>query len=66
MPRHNLRKVQTLVRQFCAETGIPYIILNFTDGNKKVLSRLEEVSEQVKVLVKCQNYMAETGESGLH
>lgn len=66
VPRHNLRKVQTLVRQFCAETGIPYIILNFTDGNKKVLSRLEEVSEQVKVLVKCQNYMAETGESGLH
>ncbi|KAH6655846.1 fatty acid desaturase [Truncatella angustata] len=66
VPRHNLRKVQVFVREFCEETGIPYVILNFTDGNKKVLSRLEEVSEQVKVLVKCQKHMAVTGESGLH
>ncbi|KAM0809331.1 putative Delta 8-(E)-sphingolipid desaturase [Seiridium cardinale] len=66
VPRHNLRKVQALVRGFCKETEIPYVIYNFTDGNKKVLSRLEEVGEQVKVLVKCQKYMAETGESGLH
>jgi sphingolipid 8-(E)-desaturase len=65
VPRHNLRKVQTLVKQFCADTEIPYVLLNFTDGNKKVLSRLEQVAEQVKVLVECQKYMAETGESGL-
>ncbi|KAI1846363.1 hypothetical protein JX265_011955 [Neoarthrinium moseri] len=66
VPRHNLRRLQVLVREFCAETGIPYVILNFTDGNRKVLSRLEQVAEQVKVLVECQKYMAETGESGLH
>ncbi|KID92987.1 fatty acid desaturase [Metarhizium guizhouense ARSEF 977] len=65
-PRHNLRKVQAMVREFCADTEIPYSILGFVDGNRKVIGRLEEVSEQVKMLVNCQKYMAETGESGLH
>ncbi|KHN99162.1 fatty acid desaturase [Metarhizium album ARSEF 1941] len=66
VPRHNLRKVQAMVREFCADTNIPYSILGFMDGNRKVISRLDEVSQQVKMLVKCQKYMAETGESGLH
>ncbi|OAQ73956.1 delta 8-(E)-sphingolipid desaturase [Pochonia chlamydosporia 170] len=66
VPRHNLRKVQVMVREFCADTGIPYSILGFMDGNRKVIGRLEQVSEQVKILVNCQKYMAETGESGLH
>lgn len=66
MPRHNLRKAQAMVRQFCDETGIPYAIMNFTDGNKKVLGRLDEIAEQVGILVSCQKYMAVTGESGLH
>lgn len=66
VPRHNLRKVQALVKEFCADTGIPYSILGFMDGNKKVLGRLEEVSDQVRILVSCQKYMAATGESGLH
>jgi len=54
------------VKEFCQETGIHYSILGFVDGNRKVLSRLDEVSDQVKILVSCQKYMAETGESGLH
>jgi delta8-fatty-acid desaturase len=66
VPRHNLRKVQVLVREFCDEVNIPYTILGFVDGNKKVLGRLEQVSDQFKNLVQCQQYMAETGESGLH
>ncbi|KYK54086.1 fatty acid desaturase [Drechmeria coniospora] len=66
LPRHNLRRVQALVKEFCAETGIPYSILGFVDGNKKVLGRLNDVSDQVKILVNCQKYMAATGESGLH
>jgi delta8-fatty-acid desaturase len=66
VPRHNLRRLQVLVREFCKDTEIPYAIYNFTDGNKKVLGRLEEVGDQVKVLLACQKYMAETGESGLH
>ncbi|KAH8657843.1 fatty acid desaturase-domain-containing protein [Xylariales sp. PMI_506] len=66
VPRHNLRKVQALVREFCKDTGIPYTILTFQKGNKKVLGRLEEIGDQVKMLQKCQSYMAATGESGLH
>jgi delta8-fatty-acid desaturase len=66
VPRHNLRKLQVLVREFCKETGIEYKIYGFVDSNKQVLGRLGEISKQVEMLVKCQAYMAETGESGLH
>ncbi|RFU76427.1 fatty acid desaturase [Trichoderma arundinaceum] len=66
VPRHNLRRVQTLVKEFCQDTGIPYSILGFVDGNRTVLGRLDEVSDQLKMMASCQKYMAETGESGLH
>lgn len=66
LPRHNLRKVLPLVREFCKETNIKYTTYTFADGNKQVLGRLNDISNQVKLLVKCQSYMAETGESGLH
>ena len=66
VPRHNLRRLQVLVRKFCKETGIPYKILGFVDGNKEVLGRLGQVGRQVEMMVKCQQHMAETGESGLH
>jgi delta8-fatty-acid desaturase len=66
VPRHNLRALQVHVKEFCKETGIKYQILGFLDGNKKVLNRLDEVGQQVRLLVECQKYMAETGESGLH
>jgi sphingolipid 8-(E)-desaturase len=66
VPRHNLRKVQVLVRAFCKDTGIPYSILGFVDGNRKVIGRLDEISDQVRILIRCQKFMAETGESGLH
>jgi sphingolipid 8-(E)-desaturase len=66
MPRHNLRKAQVHVREFCKNTGIPYSIYKFVDGNVKVISRLAEVGDQVKIMIKCQKHMAETGESGLH
>ncbi|EHK47020.1 hypothetical protein TRIATDRAFT_217433 [Trichoderma atroviride IMI 206040] len=66
VPRHNLRRVQTLVKEFCQDTGVPYSILGFVDGNQKVLGRLDEVSEQLKMMLDCQKHMAETGESGLH
>lgn len=66
VPRHNLRKLQGLVKEFCEETGIEYLILGFIDGNKDVLSKLQQVADQAKVMAKCQAYMAATGESGLH
>ncbi|KAI0750049.1 fatty acid desaturase-domain-containing protein [Daedaleopsis nitida] len=66
MPRHNLRKGQVLVREFCAKTGIAYTCQGFVAGNGVVLTRLEEVARMVETLVQCQMHMAETGESGLH
>ncbi|CEI65546.1 Delta 8-(E)-sphingolipid desaturase [Fusarium venenatum] len=66
LPRHNLRKAQVMIREFCADTGVPYSILNFTDGNRKVLGRLQDVSDQLDIMIKCQKHMAQTGESGLH
>ncbi|GKU20224.1 unnamed protein product [Fusarium langsethiae] len=66
VPRHNLRKAQVMIREFCADTGVPYSILNFTDGNRKVLGRLQDVSDQLDIMIKCQQHMARTGESGLH
>ncbi|KAK0713195.1 fatty acid desaturase-domain-containing protein [Lasiosphaeria miniovina] len=61
VPRHNLRRLQTLVKEFCEDTKIPYTLLGFVDGNSHVLSRLDEVGQQVKHLVNCQRYMAEHG-----
>ncbi|KJZ76797.1 hypothetical protein HIM_03674 [Hirsutella minnesotensis 3608] len=66
VPRHNLRRVQVLVKDFCLETGVPYSILSFADSNRKVLGRLQEVSDQLKVLVDCQKSMADSGECKLH
>jgi delta8-fatty-acid desaturase len=65
VPRHNLRAVQALVREFCAKTQIEYKCHGFVKGNKIVLSRLEEVAKMAETLMKCQLHMAETGESGL-
>lgn len=66
VPRHNLRRLQVLVKEFCADVGIEYQILGFIDGNRKVLGRLGEVAAQVEMLVQCQKHMAETRDSGLH
>lgn len=66
VPRHNLRDLQVLVREFCETTHIKYKCYGFLEGNQIVLSRLEEVTKMAKTLVKCQMHMAETGESGLH
>lgn len=61
VPRHNLRKCQTLVREFCAKTNIKYQCYGFVDGNKIMLTRLQEVARMVDTLVQCSNHMAETG-----
>lgn len=66
VPRHNLRQVQAMVRDFCEKTEVRYQCYGFLRGNEIVLSRLEEVAKMVTTLVECQKHMAQTGESGLH
>ncbi|KAF1994572.1 delta 8-(E)-sphingolipid desaturase [Amniculicola lignicola CBS 123094] len=66
LPRHNLRRAQVLVREFCEKTELQYHCYGFVKGNGIVLTRLEEVAKMVTTLVDCQKHMAATGESGLH
>ncbi|OKL55576.1 hypothetical protein UA08_09149 [Talaromyces atroroseus] len=62
IPRHNLRKTQRLVLQFCKEAGIPYALYGFVSGNKKVVGSLAEVSRQAAILADCQRTIAQRGD----
>ena len=65
IPRHNLRKTQRLVQEFCDEAGIPYALYGFVDGNKVVIGRLGDVARQAAILAKCQRVVA-GNEYGYH
>lgn len=58
IPRHNLRRTQKLVLEFCRDTGIPYMIFTFYDGNKEVISRLGDVAKQLRILEECRRSFA--------
>jgi sphingolipid 8-(E)-desaturase len=58
IPRHNLRRAQVLVKEFCAEVEIPYAIYDFVEGNEKVIGRLGEVARQVRILEDCRRVVA--------
>ncbi|KAL9121239.1 MAG: hypothetical protein Q9187_002204 [Circinaria calcarea] len=66
IPRHNLRRTQKLVQEFCEEVGIPYALYGFVDGNKEVIGKLAEVGRQAAILAQCQNTLAERGDYGHH
>lgn len=57
MPRHNLRSVQPLVRDFCKEVGLEYSIYGFVDGSQKVFSRLDEIAQQARIMQACAKSM---------
>lgn len=61
IPRHNLRKTQKLVQEFCRDTKIPYALYGFVDGNKEVVGRLGEVGRQAQILAQCQRVVARQG-----
>lgn len=62
IPRHNLRRTQKMVQDFCNEVGIPYALYGFTNGNKQVIGRLSEVSRQAAILAKCQKSVVKSGD----
>jgi delta8-fatty-acid desaturase len=61
IPRHNLRRTQNLVMEFCKEVEIPYALYGFADGNRVVIGRLGEVARQAAILKKCQAVIAKEG-----
>ncbi|KAK2033599.1 fatty acid desaturase [Colletotrichum zoysiae] len=61
IPRHNLRRAQRLVQEFCDDVGIPYVLYGFVKGNEKVVGALGEVSRQAKIFAKCQREVASRG-----
>ena len=61
IPRHNLRRTQKLVQEFCHEVGIPYTLYGFVDGNKEVIGRLGEVGRQAAILAQCQRSIVDKG-----
>jgi sphingolipid 8-(E)-desaturase len=64
IPRHNLRRSQKLVQEFCDDVNIPYALYGFVDGNKQVTGRLEEVARQAAILAECQKVMAQNRDYG--
>jgi len=60
IPRHNLRRTQRLVQDFCNEVRIPYALYGFVKGNTIVLDTLGEVSRQAAILAKCQRSLMES------
>ncbi|KKK18324.1 fatty acid desaturase [Aspergillus rambellii] len=61
IPRHNLRRTQRLVLEFCRETGIPYALFTFYDGNKVVIGKLGEIAKQVRILEECRKSYTQHG-----
>jgi delta8-fatty-acid desaturase len=66
VPRHNLRKTQKLVQEFCNEVDIPYALYGFVDGNKQVIGKLADVARQAAIFAECQRTLAAEGDYGFH
>jgi fatty acid desaturase len=46
LPRHNLKKVHSLVESFCKEQGVTYHEADMWDGTIEVLSHLDKVAKE--------------------
>lgn len=66
IPRHRLREVQPLVREFARDVEIEYKVYGFAEGNGVVLSRLAEVTKQATMMSDCARAMCEHGDFGLN
>ena len=59
VPRHNLRRCQVLVQEFCDEVGIPYAKYGFVEGNSRVLGRLGQIARLARCWDECRKVAAE-------
>lgn len=51
LPRHNLRRVQPLVINFCEKVGLKYSIYGFGKGNEIVIGKLAEIGKQCSIML---------------
>lgn len=59
MPRHNLRKAQPYVLDFCQEVGLPYSIYGFGKGNEIIIGKLAEIGKQCSIMLDCTKKLQE-------
>lgn len=51
LPRHNLRKIQPFVIDFCKDVGLHYSIYGFGEGNEIVLGKLADIGNQCGIML---------------
>lgn len=66
LPRHNLRRAQGIVLEFCQDVGLPYSIYGFGKGNEIVISKLAEIGKQCSIMLDCTRKMKEDNIDPLH
>lgn len=59
LPRHNLRKAQPYVLDFCKEVGLPYSIYGFGKGNEIIIGKLAEIGKQCSIMLDCTKKLQE-------
>lgn len=60
LPRHNFRAAQSLVLDFCSETGLKYSVYGFAEGNSVVLNHLEDIARQASIMKDCLSVMSKS------
>jgi delta8-fatty-acid desaturase len=50
LPRHNLRRTSSLVKEFARERGLVYAEFGFREGTRDVIGVLRGVAEQVAIV----------------
>ncbi|ODV78445.1 delta-8 sphingolipid desaturase [Suhomyces tanzawaensis NRRL Y-17324] len=51
LPRHNFRRVQPYVINFCKDVGIKYSIYGFYEGNSIVIGKLGDIAKQCSIML---------------
>ncbi|CAK7904444.1 delta 8-(E)-sphingolipid desaturase [[Candida] anglica] len=51
LPRHNLRRVQPFVIDFCKQVGLKYSIYGFGKGNEIIIGKLAEIGKQCTIML---------------
>lgn len=51
LPRHNFRRVQPYVIEFCEECGLKYSIYGFGEGNEIVIGKLGDIAKQFSIMM---------------